>query len=270
MKNRLLFLTFLIVSLALASVASVFVFGQVRADNKETKEVPVAVSSEADPPSVARPETNLQMPILMYHHIRDYDNASDQIGINLSVSPTKLAQQLDEIAAAGYNTTTFEEISSGIAPTKPIILTFDDGYENFYANAYPLIKARGMKAVVFVIVNFHSNDYMSTDQIKEISMSGIEIGSHTLTHPDLSTATETKRSTEIVESKSVLESLLGKPVLSFCYPSGKHNDATMSAVENAGYQYAVTTTAGVAHFVSPYDLNRFRVNHDTSITGYLK
>jgi len=111
---------------------------------------------------------NLSMPILMYHHIRDFNDPADKIGTNLSVSPEKFAKQLDLIKSEGYATITFNDLDTGNIPTKPIILTFDDGYENFYQNAYPELKKREMVGTVFVIINnIGKNEYLNQEEIEK-------------------------------------------------------------------------------------------------------
>jgi len=210
------------------------------------------------------PET---MPIFMYHHIRDYDKPDDKIGTNLSVSPKNLESQLNLIQQKGYNTTTFNDL----AIEKPVILTFDDAYDNFYSNAFPLLKEKNMKAVVFVIYNdIGKGGYMTLDQLKEISDYGIEIGSHTLSHPDLVKSTLQKASGEISSSKANLEKDLDLTINSFCYPAGKYNDEVVNLIKEAGYLYATTTNGGISNFSNPLTLNRYRMNKDTSISSYIK
>lgn len=222
-------------------------------------------------PATNNPLADLRLPVLMYHHIRDFSDPSDQIGTNLSVSPTDFASQLDKISERGYKTITFKDISSGNIPDKAIILTFDDGYENFYQNAYPELKKRGMTAVSYIITDkVGTESYMTRDQIVEIEKYGIEIGSHTLSHPDLATASEARATKEITDSKKYLEELIGKKVISLCYPSGKFNTSTEIIVKNAGYEYAVTTKSSITTFSDVFALNRYRVNNGTSINNWIK
>lgn len=214
---------------------------------------------------------NLSLPILMYHHIRDFNDPTDKIGTNLSVSPSDFATQLDLIKERGYTAINFQDILNGNLPEKSIILTFDDGYENFYQNAYPELKKRGMKAVSYIIVNdIGKNEYMTRDQIIEINNNDIEIGSHTLSHPDLATATSTRAEKEILDSKKQLEDIIVKKVISFCYPSGKYNDATENYVKNSGYSFAVTTKGGITTFADLFTLNRYRINNGTTINSWIK
>lgn len=211
-----------------------------------------------------------EMPVLMYHHIRDFNDDNDKIGTNLSVSPDEFASQLDLIKQRGYTTVTFGDLEAGNLPDKPIILTFDDGYENFYQYAFPELKKRGMKAVAYIITGkIGTEEYMTSDQIKEIASNNIEIGSHTISHPDLSKASPEKAKNEIVESKQKLEVFVGR-VISFCYPAGKFSSETEALVKEAGYNFAVTTKSGITKFDDRTELNRYRVNNDTDISSYIK
>lgn len=215
--------------------------------------------------------SELQMPILMYHYIREYSDQNDKIGTNLSVSPENFAKQLDLIKEEGYTTITFEDLSKNNIPEKPIILTFDDGYGDFYSNAFPELKKREMKAVSYIIFNkIDVANYLTIDQIKELSSYGIEIGSHTLSHPDLSKLDDAKAEKEIIESKKNIEKILNKKIISFCYPSGKYSNSTENIVKNAGYIFSVTTKSDITTFTNWHALNRYRVNNDTNISQYLK
>lgn len=216
-------------------------------------------------------DSKFEIPIMMYHYIRNVDDPNDKLGINLSVTPEKFASQLDTIKADGYTTITFEDIKTGNIPEKPIILTFDDGYKDFYTNAFPELKKRNMKAVSYIITaDIGKDEYMNEQDIKAISDYGIEIGSHTISHPDLAKSTEAKATKEITESKKTLEDITGKQIISFCYPSGKYNADVENIVKDAGFTHAVTTNGGITSFGDPFALNRYRLNHDTNISTYLK
>jgi peptidoglycan/xylan/chitin deacetylase (PgdA/CDA1 family) len=211
-----------------------------------------------------------QIPILMYHHIRNFTDTSDQIGINLSVTPEKFSSQLDYLKAKGYTTITFRDVEANNIPSKPIILTFDDGYQNFYDNALPALMSNGMKAVSFIIADKNGGDYMTRTEIAGLEAKGIEVGSHTLSHPDLSTISTEKAIDEIANSKTRLEAIINKPVTSICFPSGKYNDTVLKDVEDSGYLFAVTTKSGIGSFNAPFELKRYRMNADTNISGIIK
>ena len=241
---------------------------QIATNGTVTKNEAVETTNDISPTS--KPETP-DMPILMYHYIRTLDDSNDKIGTNLSVNPEAFAKQLDLITERGYTTINFEDIETGNIPTKPVILTFDDGYADFYTSAYPELKKRNMKAVSYIIVNdIGKSNYMSRDQIIELRQNSIEIGSHTLSHPDLTKISPDKASAELTQSKEKLEAILGAKVISFCYPSGKVNTVVESITKNVGYTYAVTTNSKLANFSDLLLLNRYRVNHDTNISAYIK
>lgn len=275
-KYKLIFLPLL--SLLIISGVFAYAHKYVSAPKTEQKASADSITSETAPeqPSQIIPEAdgviveNLTMPILMFHHIRDFSDQSDPIGVNLSVSPAKFASELDLIQRKGFTTITFRDLENGNIPDKPIILTFDDGYQNFYDNAYPEIKRRQMKAVAFIITGMNGGDYMNNAEIKEISDYGIEIGSHTISHPDLSTISNEKAIREVTESKEILEKITGKPVISLCYPSGKFNDPVVADVKNAGYKYATTTKNALSDFKNTLEISRYRVNSDANIESYLK
>ncbi len=238
--------------------------------NTETSPSAIQLIAEQKDVKIQETINDLNIPILMYHYIRIVEDTSDQLGINLSVTPEKFAQQLDSIKSKGYATITFEDIVKGEIPAKPIILTFDDGYKDFYTNAYPELKKHNMTAVSYIIGNKNNTQYMNEKEILEISQNNIELGSHTLSHPDLAKTSSQTAIKEITESKERIENIIGKKIVSFCYPAGKYNDETISIVKSAGYSFAVTTNPGLGELKSPLTLNRHRINADTDINTYLK
>lgn len=210
-----------------------------------------------------------KIPILMYHYIRDYTNSNDQLGINLSVSPTTFEQQLEVIKQAGYTPITFRDLTADL-PAKPIILTFDDGYADAYTAALPILKETHTTGVFYIVSGFLNKDQYLTDaQVKELDAAGMEIGAHTVDHHDLSAMNAAAQQRELQESKTTLEQLLGKAVTAFCYPAGKYNDTTVQLAKTIGYTTATTTKPGIAtggdvqH--KPYDLVRIRVTGTTDI-----
>lgn len=219
--------------------------------------------------------SDLKIPIFMYHHVRDIDDPNDPIGNYLTSTSKQFKNQLDLIESLGYTPVTFEELEKGIKPAKPIILTFDDSYIDFFTVAYPELKKRGLSAVLYVITgSLGGEKFMNEDQVLEVSKNKIEIGSHTVTHPlyavNLRTLNNTDLRKELVESKTTLERLLNKEVISFCYPGGKYSQHVSEEVEKFGYHYAVTVNPGDAPFSAPFDLNRYKVYRDTDISTYIK
>jgi len=132
-------------------------------------------------------------------------------------------------------------------PVKPIILTFDDGYRDFYTDAYPILLKYRAKATVYVISGFIGfKNYMTKEQIREIAQNRlVEIGSHTVHHVSLKFAPIEEVQKELIESKNELSVLTGLPVISFAYPNGSYDDKAVNAVKEVGFKTAVATKPGV-------------------------
>lgn len=196
--------------------------------------------------------SGIRVPILEYHYIRVNPNPFDQLGFNLSVTPTNFSAQMDWLAIHGYHPITFDDLRAYFEgkkplPARPVVLTFDDGYLDFFTTAFPILQAHGFKAVSYIVPGFLGGSaYMTPAQVKQLDRSGlVEIGSHTVYHVNLTTASPANRSFELDASKTMLEHLLGHPVLDFCYPSGRFNAAVVTAVGNAGYVTATTELPGI-------------------------
>jgi peptidoglycan/xylan/chitin deacetylase (PgdA/CDA1 family) len=201
------------------------------------------------PPGDAIPAGHV--PILMYHYIRVNPNPRDAVGRNLSVSPDHFALQMQFAHDHGFKTITLEQLYTAVATGKKLdrrtmVLTFDDGYEDFYTTAWPVLKQYGFTATSYVVGNFVGRQgYMTWDQVDELDRAGIEIGAHSLTHPDLTRQTPAALDAQVAGSKAILEQHLGHPVYEFCYPSGRFNSAVLADVHKAGYHDATTTVPGV-------------------------
>jgi peptidoglycan/xylan/chitin deacetylase (PgdA/CDA1 family) len=122
-----------------------------------------------------------------------------------------------------------------LLPPKPVILTFDDGSESTYTIAMPIMQRYGFRGVSYVVLNYVGIPrYISADQIRSLYAAGWEIGSHGLSHIEL-TSQPRKHEAEVIESRRRLEKLLGVPVLSFAYPFGVYDDDSLFYVREAGY-----------------------------------
>jgi peptidoglycan/xylan/chitin deacetylase (PgdA/CDA1 family) len=209
----------------------------------------------------------IKVPILTYHYIRTNPNRNDRMGFALSVTPADFAAQMDWLAQNNFHTITTEDLYSYLKgtrglPSRPVILTFDDGYADFYTTALPILRTHDFRAVAYVVSSFVGQPgYMTAVQVREADRSGVEIGSHTVTHPDLSRMSANAVRFQLTSSKEFLERLVGHPVVSFCYPSGKVNSMVASEVANAGYHDATTTRFGFWHTLSDrYIWTRLRVS----------
>lgn len=196
---------------------------------------------------------NVRIPILQYHYIRVNPVRNDLLGYNLSVTPSNFAAQMDWLASHGYQPVDLTDLRAylegrQVLPARPVVLTFDDGYEDFYTAAYPVLSAHQFKAVAYVVPGFFNRaGFMTADQIKQLDQAGIEIASHTFDHVNLTSQSAAQLTFELSASKVYLERLLGHPVPDFCYPVGSFDTRVELAVAQAGYQSATTQAPGLSH-----------------------
>jgi len=167
-------------------------------------------------------------------------------------------------------------------PRKPVIISFDDGYRDTYELAYPILREYGMSATVFVVaaptspVNYWDRcdtcepaPLMSPSQVLELHQAGIEIGSHSLTHPRLTEVSREQAWDEITRSRMLLEILLNSPVRTFCYPYGLVNRFVRDVVRQAGYTLGVGVYSGPARFGhDPFDIRRIHPSGSALSIGF--
>jgi peptidoglycan/xylan/chitin deacetylase (PgdA/CDA1 family) len=206
--------------------------------------------------------TSNKIPVLMYHSI-DYEKGNE-----LRIPKEKFREQMKYLKEEGFNPISLEELYSHMllgtkVPVKPVVITLDDGYEDNYTNAYPVLKEFGFKAVIFMITGVMDtgSTYLTSDQIKEMDKNGVKIEGHTVNHPKLDTLSYSKQLEELAVSKASLEKLLGRDINYIAYPYGKFNNNTLKAVEEAGYKMAFSTQSGLAQKSNGiYKLHRIYVS----------
>ncbi len=211
-------------------------------------------------PQAASPSAALHIPILMYHYVEHVKDTRDTFRQKLDTYPETLDSQLKTLTQDGYTFLYASDVGEIIdgkesLPLKPVVLTFDDGYGDFYTDALPVLKKYHVKSTAYIVSGFLGKpNYMTTKQLEAVNSSGIvEIAAHTEHHIDLQHATQAKASEEIVGSKTALETLLHIPIVSFAYPGGRFNPTVIQSVEHAGFTTGVSTLPGTE--VSPG--NRF-------------
>jgi peptidoglycan/xylan/chitin deacetylase (PgdA/CDA1 family) len=205
------------------------------------------------------------VPILMFHVIGD--GRGERLP-DLYVSAAVFRRQVAWLADHGYHAVTLDAVyrhwvSGAPLPTKPIVLSFDDGYPGDVDVAMPALNARGWSGVLNLQV-----DNLVPARVRLLIAAGWEIDSHTFTHPDLTHVGTAQLAHEISASRTWISKVLHVPANFFCYPSGRYNSAVVSAVRRAGYLGATTTNEG---FASPdnglFTLNRVRVNGSDGVAG---
>jgi len=209
----------------------------------------------------------INVPILTYHYIRINPDRYDRMGFALSVTPADFAAQMDWLKDSGYHPITAGDLHAYLRgarglPSRPVILTFDDGYADFYTTALPILRAHDFRATAYVVSGFVGwPNYMTAAQVLEADRSGIEIGSHTVNHPNLTNLSSVSVRSQLIDSKRFLEHLLGHSVTSFCYPSGKVNSTVAWQVADVGYESATTTVFGFRHTLADrYIWTRLRIS----------
>ena len=223
-----------------------------------------------------------KIPILMYHSISNHASPKFR---QFTVSPTLFAEHMAYLHQHRYTPMTVTQFLAAHSqngaklPERPVVLTFDDGFADFYTEALPVLRRYGFAATLYVATGFingtsrwlqhegEANRPMLTwDQLSEIGANGIECGGHSHSHPQLDTLSPAQASREIVQSKRLLEEHMGQDVLSFAYPFGYYTASIRRQVQEAGY----TSACAVKHAMSsemtdPFALARLMVKSNTDV-----
>ena len=203
--------------------------------------------------AAAAPEARFRQvvaPVLIYHHVKALKPSDDAIERGLTVLPSQFAAQLRYLRAAGYHVVTIRSLaqylSTGSAlPSRPVALTFDDGYSDVFQGVYlPLLRAH-LSATFFIVPSFLGTPrYLTWAQVETMSAHGMDIEAHSMTHPDLTRIGPRSLRWQLGESRRELQSRLHRSVRVFAYPYGAYNPKVVAAVAKAGYLAAFTTQEG--------------------------
>jgi peptidoglycan/xylan/chitin deacetylase (PgdA/CDA1 family) len=233
--------------------------------------ITLAKSGRIIPPG--RPAVHV--PILMYHYIRVNPEPHDRLGFNLSVAPADFSAQMNWLAGHGFQPIDMRDLRDYLLgkrplPAKPVVITLDDGYRDLYTTAFPILKEHRFKAVAYIVTGFVDGPGTVTrQQVIEMDANRIEIGSHSVSHPDLTKLAPEELRRQLQDSKVSLESMLRHPILDFCYPAGVVNPTVLQATQVAGYETATTTAAGTQHSASDRFLwGRVRVGGGESLEQF--
>jgi peptidoglycan/xylan/chitin deacetylase (PgdA/CDA1 family) len=193
-----------------------------------------------------------KIPIIMYHYVEYVKDAGDLIRKRLDVTPASFEEQLKSLRKAHYETYYVKEVPAILDgtihySTQSAILSFDDGYEDFYTDVFPLLKKYHMRATLYVIYDYIGRKgFLNEQQIRELIESDlVEIGSHTLDHIYLKIAPKEYADKQIIESKKKFEETFGIKIKTFAYPYGAFNNDNIETVKKAGYTAAVSVISGV-------------------------
>jgi peptidoglycan/xylan/chitin deacetylase (PgdA/CDA1 family) len=210
------------------------------------------------------PKSGTRVPILIYHSVSENLFGKSHPYSHINTSPDVFRKQMLYLRQAGYRSIDIGELMKGFENgtdlTKTVLITFDDGYQDFLTDAMPVLKQYGFTATVFLAtgriqqtsMRLEGVDYLTWSEVRELHEEGIRFGSHTVTHPDLRCLGPEQIEYELGYSKEVIEQNVGVAVSSFAYPFAfPEEDANftrllLDELENQGYEYGVTTILGRA------------------------
>ena len=225
------------------------------------------------------------VPILMYHSISDQTEGGKHAYYRTTTSRRVFSQHMSYLSAMNYATTSVADVAQLRADSdqslRRIVITFDDGYRDFYRQAAPILERFGFTATVFLPthfignspIDFKHNACMTWSEVRELHKRGFSFGSHTASHPQLYGMSFDSIDRELTVSKRTLEQELGCPIHSFAYPYAfpEHKTRFTSRLRNrlqaAGYTCGVCTSIGRNEGGSdPFFMKRVPVNSEDDLT----
>lgn len=237
-----------------------------------------AETSTATETPTPRPN-DLRVPILMYHHVGELPPDADAVRKSLTTSVANFEMQMQFLADQGYTTIHLAELVNALQtgaplPEKPIVLTFDDGYDDNYTNVFPTLKDHGFVGTFFIIAaptDYGSPGYMRWEQILEMYNNGMEIGGHSMTHHyNLGQMRNSTQDAEIIPAHKLMTDHLPNWTPVFAYPSGSYNQYTLEVLQQLGYVAAVTTKQGTYQAGNqPLELRRIRIRGEWNMQQFL-
>ncbi|MEU6876607.1 polysaccharide deacetylase family protein [Streptomyces sp. NPDC046712] len=216
----------------------------------------------------------------MYHAV---DRRPAPATHRLSVTPEAFAEQMAVVADRGLTPLTTAELATawrtgGPLPARPVLITFDDGYEGVHRHALPVLTKHGFSSTLFVSTGWLRGAYdeggaldtmLDWEQVRELTESGTEIGGHTHTHPQLDQVDDRRLWYETLRCREILREELGRAPVSFAYPYGYSDRRVRRTVRAAGYAQALAVgNATARRSQGPYALERVTVRRSTGIEEF--
>ncbi|MFF5481147.1 polysaccharide deacetylase family protein [Streptomyces sp. NPDC012935] len=224
--------------------------------------------------------TDTRVPILMYHAVSTSPNDATR---DLSVAPEAFAEQMALIGDLGLTPVRTADLaarwrSGKPLPERPVLITFDDGYEGVHRHALPVLAKHGFAATVFVSTGWLKGPHdmgggldtmLDWDQVGELAEADVEIGGHSHTHPQLDQLPDEGLRSELILCKEIISDRLGTVPASFAYPYGYSSRRVREAVRETGYAQALAVNNGLARRrQGPYALTRLTVRRTTGIEEF--
>ncbi|WP_338694902.1 polysaccharide deacetylase family protein [Streptomyces sp. Q6] len=221
------------------------------------------------------------VPILMYHSVAHEPSEATR---RLSVAPGQFAEQMELLGARGYTPLTTADLAGiwrgggRVLPDRPVLITFDDGYEGVHRYALPALTAQGFPATVFVSTGWLRGPYdtgggldtmLDWTQVRALAAHGVEIGGHTHTHPQLDQLGDKELEFELLHCREIVAAELGGQPVSFAYPYGHSDRRVRRAVRAAGFAQSLAVGNDLARRrQGPYALRRVTVRRSTGIAEF--
>ncbi len=226
----------------------------------------------------------MKIPILMYHRVGD--NSAER---RFTVPTTLFEQQMRSVKYLSYRVVGLDEVTAAlegktVLAAKSVAITFDDGFQDTFENAAPVLRGLGYTATFFLVSELMgtSNTWMEREgypsahlmnwtSAKELLKHGFAVGSHSRTHPSLTQLDDTSISDEVEGSRRDFEDRLGAPIRHFAYPYGHYDDRVRNAVHRCGYTAACSTHSGFNNVTTDrYGLRRLDIRGTDSTQTFIR
>lgn len=232
-------------------------------DVDSLKKVPQSINEEIQ-------DIKFAVPIFMYHWVRD--DTGDYAYPENMVRPGTLSKQCQYLVDNGYESIYVKDIENITSYTKPVALTFDDGFICFYLYAFPILKQFNIKSTLFVITDYVGTPgYCTKEQLLEMKESGIvDIQAHTKTHPHLAWLSADEMYSQMNDCNTYLKNELGIDSTMICYPYGSYNNVTIEKAKLIGYKYGFAMDGGVyySNRDGDYEISRIYANRSMSMDTF--
>ncbi|MEV5613390.1 polysaccharide deacetylase family protein [Streptomyces sp. NPDC052225] len=221
------------------------------------------------------------VPILMYHAVAHEPSPATR---ELSVSPGQFTEQMELLGALGYTPLTTAALAGiwrgggRVLPDRPVLITFDDGYEGVHRHALPALAKHGFASTLFVSTGWLRGPYdtgggldtmLDWEQVRALAAQGVEIGGHSHTHPQLDQVDDGDLEFELLHCREIVTEELGAQPVSFAYPYGHSDRRVRGAVRAAGFAQSLAVGNDLARRrQGPYALRRVTVRRSTGIAEF--
>ncbi|MBC6936943.1 MAG: polysaccharide deacetylase family protein [Chloroflexi bacterium] len=238
--------------------------------------LPVLADTQRSEPAWDGTLRRVRVPVLMYHYVSSLPPDADDIRRELTVTPDLFRAHLAYLKEQGYSTISFYDLDAALLtgsplPSRPVILTFDDGYIDHYVNVLPALRDYGFTGTFFIITalaDANRGDYLNWAQIREMADAGMSMESHTKNHVDLRGRDYDFLVYELLGSLESLAVYTGRTSHILSYPVGHYDAMTLQVVEQLPIWRAVTTQRGALHTTdNRLEMPRVRVHGGTGPGG---